>query len=154
MLDAQTGEDLSKAVVMQILIEREGGGQLFPVGLLHRMIRFCGHAPWQKALSGQVATGMELLDAQLNQLEQQWGWMRRDSPPPARAPAARPPEHAPDDGPPVVGEAEGPIYGQQAPPAGPAAGPTTEPAADPELDALRQRLAALDARLGGGRDGR
>ncbi len=89
VLDAQSGEDLSKAVLMQILIEQEGGGQLFPVGLLHRMIRFCGHAPWQKALSGQVATGMELLDVQLNQLEAGCVGTRRPSARRLRQPHSR-----------------------------------------------------------------
>ena len=71
VVDAKTGDDLTRAVLLQVLLEQEGGAALFPTGLLHRMIRFGGTAPFHKALLGQLGTGMELLDAQLSQLERQ-----------------------------------------------------------------------------------
>jgi len=62
------------------------------------------------------------------------GWFKADVPPPAAGPAAPPPDAGPPD--------EGP---EEPPPAAP------RPAAEAELDALRERLAALEGRLRGGR---
>ncbi len=144
VLDVSSGEDLTRSVLLQVLLEQEGGAALFPIGLLHRMIRFGGAAPFHKALLGQLATGMELLDAQLTQLERQWGWMKAESPPPAPGPAETgkaPPAPAPPAAAPPAAEPE------PAAPAGEAGAGVDE---DAELAALRARLAALEQRLEGG----
>ena len=156
VLDVSSGEDLTRAVLLQVLLEQEGGAGLFPVGLLHRMIRFGGAAPFHKALLGQLATGMELLDAQLTQLERQWGWMKAEAPPAARGPvepgapssASDPPSRPP----PATPTAPAPAPDPPDAPA-PAAAPSSDDtgdAGDSDLLALRARLAALERRLAGG----
>lgn len=140
VLDVKTGEDLTRSVLLQVLLEQEGGGELFPVGLLHRMIRFGGATPFHRSLTRQLATGMELLDAQLTQLERQWGWMKQDVPPP------------PNDGPPPAEPDRGPEpESMGAPEPAPAGAAPADASADAELDALRQRLAQLEQRLSGDR---
>ena len=42
--DAKTGEDLTRVVLMQVLMETKNGLELLPAGLLHRMLRM-GAAP-------------------------------------------------------------------------------------------------------------
>jgi polyhydroxyalkanoate synthesis repressor PhaR len=138
VVDAATQEDLTRAVLVQVLLETQGGVDLFPVRLLHRVIRFGADPTWARMVNPQLRAGMELLATQIEQLEQAFAWSR---PKPAPAPAPRPPP--PPEAPP---EAGGP---EQAPPPGPP--PAPSPGADPaaaELDALRARLAALEGRLG------
>lgn len=74
--DAKTGEDLTRVVLMQVLMETKDGLELMPAGLLHRMIRM-GAAPTERsepmlrACVAQLAAGLETLDAQLGQVESQ-----------------------------------------------------------------------------------
>src|SRR5262249_1376572 len=44
--DAKTGEDLTHAVLTQIIVEEEGksGSNLLPIGFLRQLIRFYGHS--------------------------------------------------------------------------------------------------------------
>ena len=140
VLDAKTDADLTRDVLLQVVLEAQDGARLFPAGLLHRIIRFGGDHPLQRAALQQVGAGLELLDAQVSQLERSMGWLGAvpgvHRPEPSARPAAAaappagepPPEAEPD-------EEE------------PAAEPATGPAPDGELDALRARLAALEARL-------
>ena len=45
VVDAKTGEDLSRSILLQIILEEETGGMpLFSTDLLAQMIRFYGHA--------------------------------------------------------------------------------------------------------------
>ncbi|MBK5913390.1 polyhydroxyalkanoate synthesis repressor PhaR [Rhodocyclus purpureus] len=45
VVDAKTGEDLTRAILLQIILEEESGGlPLFSTDLLAQMIRFYGHA--------------------------------------------------------------------------------------------------------------
>jgi len=45
VVDAKTGEDLTRSILLQIIIEEEAGGvPLFTTDLLSQMIRFYGHA--------------------------------------------------------------------------------------------------------------
>lgn len=130
------GEDLTRQVLLQVVMEQQGGLALFPTGLLHRIIRFGGDSPFHRALTQQLSVGMELLDAQITRMERQYGWMRPDVAPPGFA-----------------ADGAGPGYQatpQEPPPEEAAPEPEPEPAAaepDAELDALRQRLADLEARL-------
>lgn len=117
VVDAKTGEDLTRAVLMQVLLEVQGGLELMPVGLLHRMIRMGASGPMVSVFSTQLAAGLELLDAQVSRMEEQLRWVQPDVPPPGPAPEPEAPE--------------------EPAPASP----------DSEVDELKARLAALEARL-------
>ena len=119
--EARTGEDLTQATLLQIISEVHGGGMSLPSGFLHRLIRYGGDAPWSKVLMQQFSLGLEMLDAQLAQLEQ-------------RFPSPRPP------GGPVGTPAPEP------PPEEPESAPAPAAPAD-ELSAMRERLQALERRL-------
>jgi polyhydroxyalkanoate synthesis repressor PhaR len=129
VLDASNGDDLTRQVLLQVLLELNGGVDLLPPGLLHRMIRHGVEGPMQRVLLRQMAVGLELLDAQIHRMERQFGWLRPDMAPPPNVGNAEPPPDEPNPTPP-------PSPGQ-AP-------------AESELDALRDRLAALEGRLKGG----
>lgn len=127
ILDARTGEDLTRSVLLQVVLELQGGIDLFPLGLLHRIIRYGGDSPYHRMGLKQMAAGLELLDAQVMRFERQFEWMRPRNATQRPAPGTAAPPPAEEDE---------------------AAPPTPErPAADPELDALRSRLADLEARL-------
>ncbi|RME26019.1 MAG: hypothetical protein D6798_07555, partial [Deltaproteobacteria bacterium] len=98
VVDAATGADLTRTVLLQVLLEVQGGARLFPPGLLHRIIRFGGDSPWHRAALQQLGAGLELLDAQLGHLERTFGY--RAAPPPGPAPgsAARSASVAPEAG--------------------------------------------------------
>ena len=118
VVDASSGEDLTRPVLLQVILEARGGAHMFPVGLLHRVIRYSADDPLQRVALQQLSAGLEMLDVQVTRMERQFGWWRPDVPPPAgKAPEPEP-------------------------------APTAEaPATDEEVDALRQRLADLEARL-------
>lgn len=128
--DAKSGEDLTQAVLLQILIEEQGAGALLPSGLLHRIIRTTVDHPFQKLVMGQLAAGLSMLDQQLGVFEMRSGPRSRPEAPPREAPkeAASPP---PEEAEPAPAPAKRPK-------------PSDEPG---ELDALRARLAALERRL-------
>ncbi|TNE90991.1 MAG: hypothetical protein EP330_06910 [Deltaproteobacteria bacterium] len=118
--DVKTGEDLTHGVLLQILLEEQGGGALLPPSLLHRIIRSSVDHPVQKLILQQISAGMELLEAQLSALEKQFPTFKQRAAAAARGAAAPPPEPEP-----------APEEGGQ----------------DAELAALRERLAALEKRL-------
>jgi polyhydroxyalkanoate synthesis repressor PhaR len=128
VLDSKTEEDLTRDVLVQVLLELPGVLEVIPIPLLHRIIRTTGGQNVSPMVVKQLAGGLDLLEAQLAAFEQQFGWpsfVREPPPPPwGSAPSAPPPEDDADD------EAPSP------------------PPADPEMDALRQRLADIEARLG------
>lgn len=72
--DAKTGEDLTREVLMQVLLEVLRGQDLLPVSMLHRMIRATGDSPWQRGLYRQLAAGLRFVTEQLDQMEQAFGW--------------------------------------------------------------------------------
>ena len=121
IVDAKSGDDLTRSVLLQVILEVQGGIDLLPVGLLHRIIRAAGDHPSQRLMLKQLAAGMEMMDVQMASFERQFPWL---GPGGKRAETA--PESAPD-----------------APPVEPSEAPD-EPG---ELDALRARLAALERRL-------
>lgn len=139
VLDAKTGEDLTRAVLLQVILDTQGGVELFPAGLLHRIIQSAAANPMHRVMLKQLGLGLEMLDAQLGRMEAQWGWMAGmapgDEPPP--------PDEAPEDAPPPEPECaeQDDSVGQEAP-----TGAGT-PGAQGELDALRARLASLEQRL-------
>ena len=139
--DAKTGEDLTHTVLLQVILETQGLGDLFPSGFLHRIIRYSQAAGAQKAVLQQMGVGMQMLDAQMGRFESQFGWMAGMAPGARKgaaatsAPAAAepPPEPEEDD----ASEEHAPVPD--------APGRASEEG--DELSALRARLAALESRL-------
>jgi polyhydroxyalkanoate synthesis repressor PhaR len=81
VVDSSSGGDLTRAVLFQVLMEQRSRVSVFPVGLLHRIIRFGGDSPAHGALNEQLTVGMQTLDAQLSRLERRPGSMNRGAPP-------------------------------------------------------------------------
>lgn len=119
VIDAKTEEDLTKEVLLQVVLDVLRGVDLIPVGMLRRLIRASGSGPAHLVLRQQLATGLDLVSTQLDRMEALLQPPRPPAPPPA--PKAPPPEAEP--APDRAGEA------------------------DPELVELRERLAALEKRL-------
>lgn len=133
VVDVKHGTDLTQQVLLQVLLEHQGGVELLPAGLLHRIIRSTSDNPLQRLALQQLASGMKLLDQQLSAFETQTGW--------ASEPAPKAPQTAPSP-------ADAPVQEPDATAPSPAASPTpAAPEADSELDDLRSRLAALESRL-------
>ncbi|MFT6819336.1 MAG: polyhydroxyalkanoate synthesis repressor PhaR [Myxococcota bacterium] len=127
--DAKSGEDLTRGVLLQLLMEQQGS-DLLPLGLLHRLLQFQLDAPLHQAALQQLSLGLNLLDQQLAQAEAQWPWIRN-----ARTSnATSEPNQPPAD---VESPKTAPV----------AANGADIPSEDPELDTLRERLAALEMRL-------
>lgn len=150
VVDAKTGEDLTREVLLQVVMEVLHGGDLFTTSMLQRMIRATGSSPWALTLHQQLVAGLQLLSTQLDQAERMFslggmggmpgmaspfGFPGRSSSSRSTAPKAPPPEPEPDD----------------APPAEPAPSPSDKPADDAreQLDDLRARLADLEKLLKG-----
>ena len=126
--DVETGADLTREILLQIVLDVLKGGTLFPLGMLRRIIRASGDEPGHALLRSQLATGLEMLSAQMDRMEALFEPMLR------REPARTPP--VPDDPPEAA-----PVRPTGVPDAAPPA------AGDDEIDALRARLASLEARL-------
>lgn len=129
--DARTGEDLTREVLLQVVMELLQGSEFLPTPMLRRIIRVSGDDPGQVLVRKQMAAGLELLYTQLDRLEAVLGLAGKGVPNPFAGP------------PPAAGT----------PPAGsPAQEPEPPPepeAADAEVgvDELRARLDALEQRL-------
>jgi polyhydroxyalkanoate synthesis repressor PhaR len=117
VVDVKTGDDLTREVLLQIVLEVLKGAEFFPPGMLRRIIRASGESPADKLVRRQLVMGLDMLSAQLDRMESLMPTPKAPPPPPPPVPEP-PPE---------------------------AAGSSSE-AAD-ELDALRARLAALEGRL-------
>ena len=133
--------DITRDVLLQVIMESPGGPELLPVGLLRRIIRVTGDDPVQRWLRPSLLTATELLHDQLDQAEARLlsAW-RGAAPPPdksAAPPSTKPPRPRPD--------------ATQQKSRSPAATsiPLDEPppGEDPELDELRARLSKLESRL-------
>jgi polyhydroxyalkanoate synthesis repressor PhaR len=133
VVDVKEGDDLTQQVLLQILLEHQGGIELLPAGLLHRIIRSTSDNPMQRLALQQLASGMSLLDQQLSAFEKQTGWTAGEEPHP---PEPSPAEPVRATAPPVAAD-RSQVPSPDRPPKG----------TDPELDALRARLAALENRL-------
>jgi polyhydroxyalkanoate synthesis repressor PhaR len=142
VVDAKTEEDLTREVLLQVILELQGGLDFLPVALLRRIIRATGDEPAQRLLRQQLSTAFELLHAQFDRLEAQFGTLfpgffggGRPTATPSPKPAPTPPPEEPEapEEPPSAAAPKGEE-------------PAAEPAGD-ELDALRARLAALEKRL-------
>jgi polyhydroxyalkanoate synthesis repressor PhaR len=153
--DVATGQDLTREVLLQVILEVQGGLDFLPVGLLRRIIRATGTAPGDALVRDQLATALRLLHDQLDRVESQFGRLfgggrapasGRSAPPPSAPP---PPDAAPQHGP--SPRASRSRRATPKPPDPPANAPSPAPEgaapADPELEDLRARLASLEARL-------
>ena len=138
VVEAKSGEDLTRHVLLQALMESSEAAGLFPPGLLHRIIRYSGDDPMQKMVMKQLTMGMEMLDAQVGRMESQFPWMGRA----AASGAAGEPAGVAGEPVPEAAEAEEPKEKASSEP------PPTEEKGE-EVDELRARLAALEARLKG-----
>lgn len=67
--DVKTGRDLTRETLLQVLLAQEGGAELLPIGMLRRVIRATGDDPVQRMLRPHVATALELVHTQLDDLE-------------------------------------------------------------------------------------
>jgi polyhydroxyalkanoate synthesis repressor PhaR len=122
------GTDLTRVVLLQVLLETQGAAEILPAGMLHRVIRLSQGGPMTQLVREQFAAGLALLDSQLGQLERQFGWAAQgpaQAPPPP--PSASEPSPAPSPEP-----------------------PDQETEAQDDMAALRARLQALESRLKGG----
>jgi polyhydroxyalkanoate synthesis repressor PhaR len=76
VVDASTGEDLSKVILTQIILEEEKGQRnLLPVDFLHRIIQE-GESAYEKFLERGLAAGLAAYRAAQEQMESALrGWM-------------------------------------------------------------------------------
>ncbi len=129
--DVKTGRDLTRDTLLQVLLAAEGGPEMLPIGMLRRVIRATGDDPLQRMLRPHIASSLELMHTQLDELESRmtanFPGFGRANPFAAKAAAAAAP-----------GEAAA---------GGGAPGATEPQGADDSLDALRRRLDELESRL-------
>ncbi len=123
--DVDTGADLTREILLQIVLDVLKGGEFFPVGMLRRIIRASGDGPAHAIVRQQLSTGLEMLVTQMDRMELIFDPLgrRETTPPPAAAKHPPPPPPACEEPPP----------------------PVEKP--DTEMDELRARLAALEGRL-------
>ena len=78
--DANTGADLTRTILLQIIAEQESGGKpLFTTEILMRIIRFYGDSV-QDALTQYLAQSLSLFDEQQKAFQQQLEGAMRDNP--------------------------------------------------------------------------
>ncbi len=139
IVDAKTGDDLSRTVLLQVILEAQGAIDMFPTSLLLRIIRSTVDTPYHRMALKQMSMALEVLDKQIHTMERQFGipgmaGMPGMGVPPGKAPRPRP---AKEEGPPPFANEE------EEDPADVAS--RHEP--DEELGELRARLAKLEERL-------
>ena len=73
--DAKSGEDLTRAILLQIILEEEAGGSpMFSTTMLANIIRFYGHA-MQGFMGGYLEKNIQTLqEMRLRMAEQSKGW--------------------------------------------------------------------------------
>lgn len=118
VVDVKSGDDLTREILLQIVLEVLKAQEFFPVGMLRRIIRASGDSAADQMVRRQLVMGFDMMSAQLDRME-------------ALIPKPKAPAPAP--------------RAAEPPPEAPAAAAKDEKAA--ELDALRERLAALEGRL-------
>jgi polyhydroxyalkanoate synthesis repressor PhaR len=140
VIDAKTGADLSRSVLLQVILEAQGAIDMLPTGLLHRIIRATIDTPHQQMALKQMSMALELLERQLTTMEKQFSFSGMAGTPgmnPSATPApeneASPAFANEEDLDPEINDA-----------------PQHEP--DEELEELRQRLHKLEERLKATRD--
>lgn len=120
VFDATTGEDRTRAILTQIVVEQAKSDESpFPLDVLRQMVAATGRATNEAALTYMNAA-LELYQNAYRTI----------------SPLAGTPPTAPSGAPP-------------APASAPASAPTQAPAAGKDMDALLRRLDELETRLGG-----
>ncbi len=128
--DATTKADLTRELYFQVLFEHEGAMDFLPLGMLRRIIRATGDDPGQRVLRQQLGQAFHLLSDQLDRMEATFGPFTPRPAPSQTASSPRAPEPEPAE------------------PEAPQPTPAAEPRTPDDLAALRERLAALEGRLG------
>lgn len=126
IVDANTDEDLTRELYLQVVLEVLKGRDFLPTGVLRRVIRATGKDPVQRMLHDHMTSAFVVLSSQLDQIEA----LFKSAPRPPRAKAAErepPPEEKPSKK---------------------ASKPAQKADVDDDLTALRARLEQLEARLG------
>lgn len=78
--DANSGADITRTILLQIIAERESGGKpMFTAEILMRMIRFYGGSS-QDALTQYLAHSLDLFDEQKKAFQQQFQDVVQDNP--------------------------------------------------------------------------
>ncbi len=151
VVDAKTGEDLTREVLLQVVMEVLHGGDLFSTSMLQRMIKATGDNPWARTMHQQLVTGLQLLSSQLDQAERMFSMGGMGGMPgmpglgsPFGFPGAAPTPPQPTSAKPMPTAAPTPPE-----PAPPADVPPPADGAKEQLDELRARLADLEKLLKG-----
>lgn len=137
--------DITRDVLLQVILESPGGPELLPVGLLRRIIRVTGDDPVQRWLRPGLLTATEMLHDQLDQAEARLLSAWRGASPPVDKSAA-PPSVKPARPVDTAPQQKSSRKGEKAPPPPPVV-EEPPPGEDPELDELRARLSKLESRL-------
>ncbi|NOY45814.1 MAG: hypothetical protein GXP50_10270 [Deltaproteobacteria bacterium] len=84
VVDATTGEDLTKVILTQIILEEEKDRRdLLPVGFLHQLIQY-GESAYEQFLESVFSAGMAAYRNAQQQMESVWRtWMGPWAPPPS-----------------------------------------------------------------------
>jgi polyhydroxyalkanoate synthesis repressor PhaR len=98
VVDAKDGTDRTKETLLQIVLEVLHGVDLLPIGMLRRMIRAGGTGPAEMLMRRQLASGLELMSAQLDRME---ALVSPPQPPPPAAPSQASPRVEPAGGEPA-----------------------------------------------------
>ncbi len=73
VVDAKSGEDLTREVLLQVVMEVLQGGDLLSASMLRRMIRSTGTDPWSRMINQQLIAGLRVLSNQMDQAESLFG---------------------------------------------------------------------------------
>lgn len=96
VVDAETEADLTREVLLQIVLDVLQGAEFFPTRMLHRIIRASGDDPVHKLLRQQITSGLEVLSAQMEQVEALFRVAPVPKPTAPPPPSAGPPESEAD----------------------------------------------------------
>jgi polyhydroxyalkanoate synthesis repressor PhaR len=98
VVDADSGADLTREILVQILVEVLRGGDLLPTTFLRRVIRASSDDPAHALIRQQIRTALDVLSAQMDQVEALFKAVPPPEPPPVAAEPAPPAyRHAGDD---------------------------------------------------------
>ncbi len=154
VVDAKSGEDLTREVLLQVVMEVLHGGDLFSSAMLQRMIRATGNNPWARTVHQQLVTGFQVLSNQIDQAERMFPMGTMPGMP--GMPGVGSPFGFPGAASAPAGAAAQPASPEPEPTPPPDPTPAPAPAAaapadgaKEQLDELRSRLADLEKLLKG-----
>jgi len=79
IIDASSGKDISSKVLLQAVMESPDAADVFSIDFLHRLLRLSRPDPLQAFYLRQVVAGIAMLDSKLAQLERFPGWSQESS---------------------------------------------------------------------------